>query len=174
MKIRKLSIVTAMLLSAFVLAGFVYAHWSKIVTIEGTIETGTYNVGFGPTLIISDNEFEKDVGNVTAGLIDIDNDGVYDEINVTIDNAYPCYEAYIDCFIHNYGSIPAKIQDITVNAPSELTVEINWFIYEGMQIDPEDEVMAEISVHVEQSADQGSTYTFTGTIDTIQWNEYTP
>jgi len=174
MKIRKISIIIAMLLSAFALVGFTYAHWSKTVTIEGTIETGTYNVGFTPTLIISDNELERDVGKVEAELIDLDDDGVYDKIEVTIENAYPCYEAYIDCFIHNYGTVPAIIQDITVDAPTELTVEIDWFIYPGMQIDPGDEVMAEIYVHVEETANPDSTYTFTGTIDTIQWNEYTP
>jgi uncharacterized membrane protein len=172
MRNKKLMIIPMLLVCTLALIGFVYAHWSKTLYINGNVETGNFSVGFTPTLIISDNEFEKDVGTVTASLIDLDGDGVYDKIEVTIGNAYPCYEAYIDCYIKNYGTIPVKIQSIIVNAPSQLTVEINWFIYPSMQIDPGDEVMAEIYVHVLQEASQGSTYTFTGTINAIQWNEY--
>jgi hypothetical protein len=169
---KKLMVVPVLVISALVLTGFVYAHWSQTLYIEGGIATGNFSVGFAPPLIISDNEIDKDVGTAEASLIDLDKDGVYDKIEVTIGNAYPCYEAYVDVYIHNYGTIPAIIQDITVNAPPELTVEINWFIYEGMQIDPGDEVMAEIYVHVLQEASQSTTYTFTGTINAIQWNEY--
>jgi hypothetical protein len=174
---RVLFAISVLIVAAMVTVGLAYALWSKTLLINGQTQTGKLNVGF-ESFIISDNEASlpepKDVGQTTAELIDLDGDGVYDKIVVTITNAYPSYEAYVDCIIKNYGTIPAIIQDINVNAPPELTVEINWFIYEGMQIDPGDGVMAEIYVHVLQGASQSSTYTFTGTIDFIQWNEYTP
>lgn len=171
---RKVLVTIIFLILALLLIGFAYALWDKTLHIHGSTDTGIFQMGFSPTIIVSDNEFDKDVATTTVSLVDLDGDGIYDKIEVTIDNAYPSYEVWIDCFIRNYGTIPAKIQDIIVSAPSELYVEVNWFIYPGMQIDPEDEVMAEIYVHVEQMASQGSTYSFSGILDVVQWNEYTP
>lgn len=171
---KVIGVISTLMLVMVATTGVAFALWSKTLLISGQTQTGKLNVGFEPPVIISDNEIDKDVGETTASLVDLDGDGVYDKIVVTINNAYPSYEAYIDCKIKNYGTIPAIIQSIDVNAPPELTVEINWFIYPGMQLDPGDETIAEIYVHVLQAASQGSTYTFTGTIDFIQWNEYTP
>ncbi|GAG11872.1 unnamed protein product, partial [marine sediment metagenome] len=55
--------------------------------------------------------------------------------------------------------------------PPEITV--TWTdLPLGTQIEPQEEAHGDIHIHVEQIADELATYTFSGSIELIQWNLY--
>jgi len=165
---------TVLLVSSMV--GAAYAMWDKTLYINGEVNTGEVSleiisVGSDDPPGTIDPGKDKDVGWTTA-TIGADKQ----TITVTIHNAYPCYEVYVHFTVHNIGTIPVKLQSITVTAPPCLTVE-GWNKL-GEQIDPHpsanDRSDNTVYVHVEQGAGQGSTYTFTVKFYYVQWNEYVP
>jgi len=152
------------------MVGAAYAMWDKSLWMYGTVNTGKLHleiidVSSGDPPGAKDPGKDKDVGCTTVTW-------ETQTITVTITNAYPCYYVYIHFTVHNDGTIPAKLQSITIKAPPELTVT-GWNSI-GEQIDPCENRDNTIKVHVEQWADQGSTYTFTVEFYYVQWNEYVP
>ena len=111
----------------------------------------------------------KDVGNAWCEILD---DGK--TILVTVENGYPCYEATMWYTIANVGTVPVHIQDIVVDNPNPITVEVTG-IAPGTQIHPISEpgvvpTPGDLHIHVLQEAEQGAWYTFTVTINAVQWN----
>jgi hypothetical protein len=98
------------------------AWWTAKLKVTGTITTDN----FLPQLSLpdggwGDNEVTKDIGHVTAGI-----NVPLTEINVSIDHAYPGYEAWVSIGIHNRGSVPCNISAISwVGAPPELKIWIS-------------------------------------------------
>jgi len=171
-RIGKTSALFLAVILASSMVGAAYAMWDKSLYINGTVNTGIFHLEIKS--VASDDPpgtvdpgKDKDVGCTTAKI------GTDKQtITVTIYNAYPCYEVYVHFTVHNDGTIPAKLQSISATAPGELTVTA-WNSI-GEQIDPCENKDNTIYVHVEQSAQQGSTYTFTVEFYYVQWNEYTP
>jgi len=169
MQKRKLMAIPMLLVFALVLSGFAYAHWSKIITIDGTVTTGRLHLEV--ISVASDdppgnkewNEL-KDVGCTTAK-IGADKQSII----VTITNGYPCYGVYVHFSVHNDGTIPAKLYEIVVDAPPEITVE-GWDSL-GEQIDPCKNADNTIRVHIEQTAEPETSYTFTVKFIYWNWNE---
>ena len=173
MKVKSKATTTLLvtLVVALLVMGIAYAKWSKTLYIRGTVNTGKLDVIFAN--VGCDDEGidpgkDKDVGECC---VEVSPDG--ESMTVTINNAYPCYYCTIEFDLVNTGSIPVIIASVTINNPNpdELTVELKPELV-GTQIDPECSVHVSLYVHLEQPADMGASYSFSITIEAVQWNEY--
>lgn len=191
-----LGAMAVMLVLALATIGVAFGLWSKVLTIEGTVHTGTLHAkwsgaicsdfhpwpfGFG----IEPGEFEgKDVGVTTATLDPNNNNNLI----LTVENGYPSYST--DCQVEfiNDGSIPWKIRGIsivptspplttcTVSGNQTVTLECDQLTVVfvdgiGAQFEPGEMAASSIRLHVEQDADQDATYQFLVSICVAQWNE---
>jgi len=125
-------IVTLMALSIF---GFVYSAWYDSVYINGTVHMGELIVGIlsdqecpdryievvETTNGVPEEEFyppKSWVANTTVTLEEFET-SVHHEppetvahiMKITVDNAYPQYDAHIMGYLKNAGTIPAKLSD---------------------------------------------------------------
>lgn len=166
---KKTFALLAILMIALSVAGFAYAHWEKIVRVDGTIETGVLNL-----IIVSaadddtgiDPDYDKDVADT---VITIDR-GDPQIAHITITNAYPSYHVYFHVTIQNVGTIPAKLYAIEVDNSNECIYVDAWDgLYE--QLHPGDRGDYSGLIHVLQCAEQGATYTFTVKFVFWNWNE---
>ena len=103
----------------------------------------------------SDNEFEKDVANVYAEIVNCGN-----TINAYITNAYPCYRAYINYTIKNTGCKPVHFDSVTIinNYPDVL--DITTTNHTCTWLSPYEKVKGTTTVHILQPAEQDSEYEF--------------
>ena len=182
-KQRKILILPTVILIMAIMIGFSAAWWRENLIINGDITTGT----FTPELSLPygqwyDNEEIKDVGTVEAEIIG----PPFDTIVITIENAYPCYEAWVAIGVHHIGSVPQIIESITWDdAPPELEIWLTqypnnpWPIV-GTQIHNCIEVFFYLHIHVfeDDTAEPpilplpDTTYTFTVTITCVQYNYF--
>jgi len=115
----------AVLILALSAAGLVYAHWSDMVDIEATVEMGSLTFGFSRIVGSWDWEDyanEKEVGNGVCTLSEPETDvhsgkTVYKLLTFTITAAYPQYWAINKFALDNAGTIPVKIQRVTIILP---------------------------------------------------------
>jgi hypothetical protein len=166
---KKMFAILAIMMMALSIVGFAYAHWSKIVTVDGTINTGRLNL-----IIVSaadddtgiDPGYDKDVAD-TVITIDSQDQQI---AHITITNAYPSYHVYWHVTIQNVGTIPAKLKDIVINNPNPCLNVTAWDkLYE--QLHPGENGDYSGYVHVLQCANQTATYTFTVQFVFWNWNE---
>lgn len=182
-------IVTLFLIPMIALSvvGASYALWSKTITLDGTVKTGTLDKKITSLICAEFPEVEgKDVGSCTA---EIGTGG--DSASVIIDNAYPSYKVDISFWQQNTGSIPLKINDVIltwsgpngvttqtliktgcvyIGSPSE--VEICFGDNFGVQLDAGDIVEESLTVHMLQGAVQSASYGLSLKERAVQWNEY--
>jgi len=166
----KMTAIFATLLIALMVAGISYAMWDKTLFIDGTVNTGEVNAAFIAYSCVETPEAEgKDVGSCSVV------EGIDDQhLVVTIDNGYPCYTCTVYFTIGNTGTIPVKVQSLTVVAPPP---EISFTfagIAVGDQIDGGASQEGSIVIHIEQSAAELAQYLFSIEIYLVQWNEYIP
>jgi len=202
MQNKKLMVIPMLLIVALVITGFAYAHWSKTLTIIGTVNTGELDwqitdvscldttgydyhcrddfAGPAPRFWMGD----KDVGNTSCGITDSHT------VTVNLTNVYPSYYTSVSVYAHNTGTIPLIIEKVVIDT-TEITaypypivkldlngdlkndIEIWWRDGIGTQMHPcEDSPEMSFWIHVLQDAPQGETLSFTIKIVAIQWNEY--
>lgn len=178
---KKFMILPIFLVLALAMTGVAYGHWSKVITVSGTVESGTLNLiivagspSDGDTGI--DPGYDKDIADTTIVIDPDDNQKAI----ITITNAYPSYSVIWHLTIRNVGTIPAKLQAIIVTAPD--CIDATAWDGLGVQLDPEswggeptyyqEDVSGEI--HVLQNAEQDTPYTFTVEFVYVNWNEYVP
>lgn len=142
----------------------------------------------------------KNVGSTTGDFTDTNGDGVLDLLTVTVDNAYPCYYNEISAKVENSGTIPVIIghailktwsggsyilldgytyamhKDGTVtqydgSTPDTEVIEINWMNNYDVQQHPGTKLEESFEFHVLQPAEQNHTYTFSVSLEAVQWNE---
>jgi hypothetical protein len=131
--------------------GYSYACWN------GGIHINCYcncDVKF-TSVITSDNEFEKEVADVTA---EITCDG--NTINAYTTNAYPCYEAYINYTIKNTGYKPVHFDTLTIINNHPEALEITTTNHTCTLLPPGDMVQGTTAVHILQPAEQDWEYNF--------------
>lgn len=189
MKFKKRGPPLALLLLGVVLAlgslGVAYGLWSKTLTIDGTVNTGNVDaVWFYASCAEDPPEVEgKDVGSFTVAPDPNDQEILL----FTINNGYPGYG--VDCEVHfaNNGSIPVKVQSITEDDPNgDAVIEV---LLDGIgsQLEPCGSTPAwgtpphtvpancqsamSLIAHVQQEAQQSSTYQFGFGVCLRQWNE---
>ena len=144
-KIGLLCLVLVLTLGAI---GIGLARWSDTVTIEGSVASGKVCLDFVPNSFMAkdgvtppppyvganpadidwtcdmDNgmanvhKLDKNVGWTIGELEDTDSDGTLDTLKVTINNAYPGYEAYADFTVGNVGDYDVQIKSVTIDNPN--------------------------------------------------------
>jgi predicted ribosomally synthesized peptide with SipW-like signal peptide len=162
--------------------GVTAAYWTATLKVTGNITTGTFN----PELSLplggwDDNEVTKDIGHVTADIIG----PPYNKIVITIDHAYPSYEAWVSIGVHHVGTVPSILKDISWDPhPPELQIWITqcppspWPVI-GQQLHHCQEIFFYLHVHVFEDDNAippikplpDTTYTFTVTITLVQYNK---
>lgn len=202
---KKIGVICLAVLLALGALGLGYAKWFDTLNIQGTVETGeldwefvanSFNqkdIGLDWTgdLLTSPvlTQLDKDVGSTTGALCDTDDDGDFDLLTVTIDNAYPCYANDIHFWVHCNGTVPLIIERVIINGQIEITkdpspvalldldgdgaddVEILWGDNIGTQLHFCESVEISFLVHVLQPTPENSTLRFNVAIEAVQWNE---
>jgi len=158
------------------ITGAGFAHWEKVVTIDGTVTTGTLNL----TIISAadddsgiDPGYTKNVADTTIVIDPAD----HQRAIITITNGYPSYNVTWHVTVENVGTVPAALKAINVTAPA--CINVTAWDGLGEQIDPVSwggdplNYLKDYSgrVHVEQCAEQNTTYTFTVGLVFWNWNE---
>lgn len=151
---KKIGLLGLVLVLCLAVVGVGYAHWSKTLVINGTVETGTFNLEMSQYDSV-DNEDIKDVGMQSCMLVDLDGDGVYDAVDLMIENAYPSYEARFLLDIHCLGTIPAHINSVVVDADPFLDVSVIGLEQIPIQLHECEEILFEVVVHVLQNNSAG-------------------
>lgn len=175
----KMTAIFAALMVALMLAGVSYALWSKTIAIEGTVNTGTFDAIFeGPytwsaTYLVKDVVTPVPTEKLTGITVTANNSADPETLVVTIDGLYPCITIQIDYKIKNNGDVPwvvnSVVPDISV-FPG--TVTVTPLDLKGTQVDAGISIPADLEVHINNTALQTTTYTFSVTIEVWQWNEY--
>jgi len=196
MKNKKLITIPMLLIFALVLTGFAYAHWEKIITINGSVDTAKLYAELVEPITTTDHgndwtcdegltnvrQLTKDVGSSSATIV------ASDQMEVVLTNVYPCYYEHMSFWIHNCGEIPWRINrvifspgNVVIQTPSylkldlngdgEMDVEIYWGNNFGTQVDPCEKVDLSFEIHVLQDAPKGQALAFTVEIVVRNWNE---
>jgi hypothetical protein len=199
---KKIGLICLTLVLVLGALGVGYALWSEELVIDTTVETGEVDWEFwndiDPTLPpylscqdVGDDPGTvppKDVGSTTGEFFDTDSDGDYDLLVITVSNAYPLYWNHCSTWVHVNGSIPIIIAGATMTyngddyaLPDGVWVTTNdgvlkfkWGNNTGSQLHFCDERNMSFTFQVLQPAQPGSIYTFTITIEAVQYNEYSP
>lgn len=95
-----------------------------------------------------------------------------DFLFVLLKNAYPSFNCYVDFDVHNFGSIPIKVNKPVLSPVPEraLLVEFQSCYEDGVQLEPGKEALCTLHVHVERGAQPNQVYRFGATICAYQWN----
>ena len=138
---------------ALSIIGYSYACYNGGVHIDCYCQPNC-NIRF-TYVTTSDNEHEKYVADVQA---QITCDG--DTIQVSITNAYPCYEAYINYTIKNKGTCPIHFNSLTIINPNPEALDITTTNHTCTLLPPGDMVQGTTAVHILQPAEQDWEYNF--------------
>jgi len=139
MDTKKVMATFAVLMFALSVAGFVYAHWTDKVQIEGTVDMGSLTFGFTKIVREWDREDvppgDKDVGDCVCTLSVEETDPhttktVFKLLTFTITNGYPQYWGINKFTLDNAGNIPIKIQSVTIILPPGFT-KVESTVYPG-------------------------------------------
>lgn len=186
---RKLGSPAVVLVLLLVLAlatlGMGYGLWSKTLTIEGTVNTGSVDAEW--TLVGCFDIEDKDVGTTTGWIDEVDPQILYFQI----DNGYPSYIGDCEVEFTYLGTVPAMVEAITFLAGPELTnctvdqqstgsftatcdqLTVTWANGLCVQLHNGEFLASSLRAHVEQDAEQLTTYTFGVEVQLNQWNEST-
>jgi len=186
-KLGKFGLIFLALALCLSITGAAFAHWEKVVTISGTVTTGTLHLI--PSGNISTDQ-EKPVANVSCTVNVTANSVTY-----TVDNAYPCLWVNGTFGLENDGSVPAGFHNVTITTPAGLTLVpivggppdsydimdianntaiANLYVTlvnpwpDWVQIDAGDSVSSNWSLHFKEGLRQNATYTFT--VEYVYWN----
>jgi hypothetical protein len=138
---------------ALSIIGYSYACYNGGIHIDCYCQPNC-NIRF-TNVTTSDNEHEKYVADVQA---QITCDG--DAIQVSITNAYPCYEAYINYTIKNKGCKPVHFDSVTIINDNPEALEITTTNHTCTLLPPGDMVQGTTAVHILQPAEQDWEYKF--------------
>jgi len=119
------------------------------------------------------------------------------ELSIVVTNAYPCYYCKVsDVLVKNTGTIPVKlktsvyIDNVECERVTDEWGQIYYFCdadgngvadvviwgcitgLEGEQLEPGETISFTVDLHVEQDAEELTTYVIKIFIKGIQWNEY--
>jgi len=165
METKKLAGIFALLTIALGMAGYAYATWYKYLYIEGQVNTGTLDVEWSIENARDTEPSNKDYSHIAG---EIEGDTLY----VTVYNAYPCIDYYLDINIYNSGTIPVHVYFGQMTGDLVGTVEVVGLpTGEYVQIHPDETWYGTIHVHLAQEAQQGYTYHFGMDVYVVQWNE---
>ncbi|MEM3618047.1 MAG: hypothetical protein QXK47_03105 [Candidatus Bathyarchaeia archaeon] len=135
-------------MTALIVAGFAYAHWTETLVLEGTVETGELDLTWSCECWDNDDEL-KDVGDVECNITG-------DTLTITISNVYPCYEVMGTIDINNTGTVPAVLVKFHMALPENVILKdlggYNYELYYDADKDGEpdlEELMATASLTIQ-------------------------
>jgi hypothetical protein len=124
---RKSPVVITAVLALLIasMAGVAYAHWTKIITVDGTVASGTLDWNLKSISTIDSgctldyhilHHFEGDViqGNKHVGTTTVSIDQDPHIGHVLLSNVYPCYFTSVNFYPRSIGTIPIKIDTLKV------------------------------------------------------------
>jgi len=185
-----------LLVLALATLGLGYAHWEKLLDIDGTVNTGEVNAiwtAANTTDPVGANDLKDATGarsDKDVGMLECTIDANPQILHYTIHNGYPSY--YADCEVEwtNNGTIPVDVVALRagpeggplVSIPFDTWVDldlngdmlndINLKVVNGLlvQIDPGASDAYSVWVHVKQDAPELAVLGFDVQIQLIQWN----
>jgi hypothetical protein len=194
-RVPPVGVIAVLLLLALASIGVAFGLWSKVLTVEGTVQTGSVHAKWSGAICsefhpwpfgfdITPGEAEgKDVGSTTVAPDPSDDNNLF----LTVENGYPSYA--VDCQVEfvNDGSIPWKIRGIGIVPGPDLTnctvtgsqtvtlscdqVTVIYVDGVGAQFEPGDIAASSLRLHVEQEADQNASYQLDVRVCVAQWDE---
>lgn len=115
---KRVRFLAVIMVAALMMMGVGYAAWTDTLTLTTTVKTGEFDMQFmkgADCRIDWDSTNDDEAGNEVA----VDSGFSYgsdnDSATITLSNLYPDAKGDIYLKVGNYGTIPAKIEDITVN-----------------------------------------------------------
>lgn len=164
MKNKMLAAIPLLIAIALSIFGFVYAHWSDPVQIEGTVRMGSLTLAFGnkPPIeppkcrefyvdpitgeLVEGEWLGKNVGECSAHYQDRIEDvhtGKYGYkiLNITVVNAYPQYRVHTTFRVHNIGTIPLNICNYTITGEKRNATGV---VYDLLWHDPDGDWIGEL------------------------------
>jgi hypothetical protein len=177
-----IAVLTVAMLVALAAVAVGYGLWAKVLTIEGTLETGDVSAEW--SFVLCGDIEDKEVGTIDGFIDPVDPSILHFEIG----NGYPSYTADCEVEYMNTGSIPVHVEEIrfvpgdftgcTVNRQLNGTfvascdqATVTWANNRCSQLHTGDFVASSLRVHVEQPAEQNATYGFGVEVQLNQFNE---
>jgi hypothetical protein len=102
---KKSRLLIAVLVCAVMMMGVGFAWWNVVLTVNGTVATGTFDVDFVNTSI-------EEIGE--DNYLNISVNSGQDGINFTVGNLYPGAEFEVTSGFVNNGSIPVKLGEAEI------------------------------------------------------------
>jgi hypothetical protein len=167
---KKIGILALAVVLALGSLGIGFALWSETLYIEGTVATGELDADWILVDYGDSESPEKDVSWVEAYVVG-------KTLCVTVYNAYPCIDYYVDLEIYNSGTIPLHVCGLNYDLIEMVSVASFTLSLSGvpnMQLHPGESLSTSLSVHLNNNATQGATYSFTFDWVTVQYNETCP
>ena len=145
--------------------GASFAMWTQTLNSAETVHVATFGVAWSLGTVTTSGDSQ----GLVTGSEAIDNDG---NLVVTINNAYPCVDIFINYDIHSVGQVNAKLYEITFTYTN---FDPAWMIdhtpTNGELVTATSPFNGVIHIHLGENAVQGATYTFTNSIVAHQYNE---
>lgn len=173
---KKIGILTLVLIFALGSLGVGYAHWSQTLFIEGTVNTGSFCVGFShqysddpveepcnPGAIDDSDRFDpgytKNVAGCDCDLVDPKlccepDKEAWERMLITVCNAYPSYTNTIHFSLDNCGTIPAEVVGATIVMVDTTPVSIALPKCTVVPVDLDDDTYPDVNMHFDGPADQ--------------------
>lgn len=170
---KKAAFLVILFILCISLLGVGYAAWNDVLTITGTVNTGTFDVKFtqansndagstnDPGL---PDSIAKNVGSTETVVTN-------KQVTVTISNGYPGYSSQVSYEITNDGTIPAKVTaTVALNSGSEGNISVSDPGINGQEIAPGGTLTFTVTSNVLDNAAEATTYGYTITINAVQFN----
>lgn len=226
---KKIGLLSLALVLALGTLGIAYAAWTDTITVEGTVNTGdvdlditalsstwVYKVpGVTDEIVVNHALIpgihattDPDppasgilVASATADIVSL-TDYADNIVTMTFDNLFPCIPFVADVLWHYDGSIPVKVNEISIEwdagtdpllielaesaggiaggdiyalmyHTNETGTEVGEGIVVGDQLHECDYVKVVFYIHIPQDNDyMNLSGSFTATLEVVQWNEY--
>ncbi|MEM1833681.1 MAG: hypothetical protein QXO80_00455 [Thermosphaera sp.] len=162
--------------------GVAAAMWMETLKINTYVETGEVKMKWsdwycsdeGPDPQAGNNfhnEEGKDVAQcyVTPELYD--EEGNVIKVNITLVNAYPGYAPVIYLYADNIGTIPVKLLEYSISEYDEEALTVILGIPPDTQVHPGEALALNLTIIINQEAQELTSYSFEITFTFAQWNE---
>ncbi len=162
---KKIGLLCLTLVVALGTLGVGYALWWDTLYISGTVETGDIGLEWGQGDPYDTEIAEKDVSYGECSISG-------DTLTLTVYDAYPCIEYHFPISVTGTGSVPVHTNWMVVGG----TANPDWITFPDWgpgfaQIHQGDVLNGEIVIHLDNTAEQLATYTFSVELDYWQYNE---
>ena len=169
MKTAKLGALFLISIMALAGIGASSALWFEDLTIDGTVVTGNVDVEWS-LIECGDDETKPEVSSITADITE-------NTMTVTVTNAYPCITYWVHFDIHCVGSIPVHFTPFVITSPGmdptwiTITPDTGYPAIEDAQLHTCEYWYGTLEIHLDNTATELTTYTFTVTLMAHQYNE---